>query len=543
MKKVVSLILMCVLLAMFNPAVIAEEAPEIGSIVGEAVKTDIVARINGYDIPSYNVDGYTYIAAEDLRFYGFDVKYDDSTRTLCVYSNEGKTTVTKEYYKEGIHPDKVGEKEADILYSDIVTYLDDSWVPGCNIGGVTLVKFDCLSAYNTVSYNDITREISVNLPWVRNNPESLESKLQVLYGSLDEETSMAAQKFFNDLYYKYYEYMKTCRLESFYDDNSDYMFERGMLMVDLNEDKIPEVISLGWEYIAQGCDIVDGKITATPEENSFGYIYEPQETATNRYMNEDRFSGIYRNNKTGEKVLISRYWSQENAEYGQLKILTYDGEKFHCKNEDAKNLDEILADYTELDEKIVSEYVVRGWYDAYHDLAGCAMEFYLKEKQIFDEVKEGQGYYYIKNYDEKSNELSLIPVREITPYEHKQAISKYVPGKNVFIIDDEYGMIPDDNEDDYIGGTLHSTVEDYLYTTPGEFYPGVVLDYLKKTPVKAKLADGLSVVYPYTENGESTTNISVDEYFKYFTKYDDRNYYSVVVKDRVITEIECIFHP
>ena len=66
---------------------ISVSAAKVGDVVGYAVPTDIVATINGYMLESYNVNGYTYICAEDLRYYGFDVVFDYNTKTLSVKRN------------------------------------------------------------------------------------------------------------------------------------------------------------------------------------------------------------------------------------------------------------------------------------------------------------------------------------------------------------------------------------------------------------------------------------------------------------------------
>lgn len=44
-----------------------------GGIIGEAVATDIGCLIDGAPIKAYNIDGYMYVTAEELRSYGFNV--------------------------------------------------------------------------------------------------------------------------------------------------------------------------------------------------------------------------------------------------------------------------------------------------------------------------------------------------------------------------------------------------------------------------------------------------------------------------------------
>ena len=70
MKKKFSLALVIV---MILTCVINVSAARVGDVINKTVYTDIVAKINGHDIASFNIDGYTVIVAEDLRNYGFNV--------------------------------------------------------------------------------------------------------------------------------------------------------------------------------------------------------------------------------------------------------------------------------------------------------------------------------------------------------------------------------------------------------------------------------------------------------------------------------------
>ncbi len=168
MKKFVSTLLVCVLFALSIP--FSASAYKIGDVVGYALSTDIAATINGYDIPSFNVDGYTYVTVEDLRYYGFSVNYDDSTRSLSVSRDWSQEYVSKVYEKPYVLSGNVGKRERRILYTDIVTYLDGNYVPAYNIDGQTIISFDSLSAYGGVSYDNNKREISLSLTGLGTNP-------------------------------------------------------------------------------------------------------------------------------------------------------------------------------------------------------------------------------------------------------------------------------------------------------------------------------------------------------------------------------------
>ena len=58
----------------------------------------------------------------------------------------------------------MGIKEHDILATDIVTYIDNNYVQSFNINGQTIIKFDELGRYGTVSFDNSTRIIGVTIP-------------------------------------------------------------------------------------------------------------------------------------------------------------------------------------------------------------------------------------------------------------------------------------------------------------------------------------------------------------------------------------------
>lgn len=132
-------------------------ALEIGDVTGQVLSTDIRAYVNGTAIPSLNVDGFTGVAAEDLREYGFDVAWVPQERKIIIrYSG-----------KKELHPLPVqttalppGTKLADALYTDIRAYYGDQEIPSINIGGKTVIKLNDLSAFGSVVWSEGERKIS-----------------------------------------------------------------------------------------------------------------------------------------------------------------------------------------------------------------------------------------------------------------------------------------------------------------------------------------------------------------------------------------------
>ena len=174
MKKLISIFLLC---AIFTCSLsLSVFAYKIGDVVGYALTTDIAATINGYDIPSYNVEGYTYIVVEDLRYYGFSVNYDNPSRSLSVTRDFSQMYASKVYQKPYVSPTKIGNKEHKILYTNIVTYLDGNYIHSYNINGKTIIRFDNLSAYGSVFYDNKLREISATIPSFATNPSPVDRK-------------------------------------------------------------------------------------------------------------------------------------------------------------------------------------------------------------------------------------------------------------------------------------------------------------------------------------------------------------------------------
>ena len=102
--------------------------------------TDIKAYINNTFIPSVNYKDSTYIIAEDLSNYGYDVAWHAASRTLKIKRNDSiqfKSSATD-------NPTENYEIEP----SDIQTYLyignDYKLLNSYNIGGKTIIKLSDL---------------------------------------------------------------------------------------------------------------------------------------------------------------------------------------------------------------------------------------------------------------------------------------------------------------------------------------------------------------------------------------------------------------
>jgi hypothetical protein len=131
--------------------------PEIGAPLGDVLYTDIIAYINGEAIPSYNIDGNTFIIAEDLMRYGFNVAWDGEERTLKVLGwNANKAFDPIPAEKETAAS---GAFKTNYFYTDIKTFVSGEEAEGFNIDGQTLIHFDLLAEYGMVEWDAQAREL------------------------------------------------------------------------------------------------------------------------------------------------------------------------------------------------------------------------------------------------------------------------------------------------------------------------------------------------------------------------------------------------
>lgn len=165
MKRICALAL-CAALALSQALPVS--AAKVGEVTGHALYTDIVARIDGHPLRSYNVNGHMAIVAEDLRGYGFYALWDPEARSLrveraCTQSGQIQTPETwPEYTPETLtHP--VGSRAQDILYTDIVAYVAGKQVESFNIDGQTLIWFSDLAPYGAVEFDEDSRTANLTL--------------------------------------------------------------------------------------------------------------------------------------------------------------------------------------------------------------------------------------------------------------------------------------------------------------------------------------------------------------------------------------------
>jgi hypothetical protein len=145
----------------------------------KAVKSDIKAYVDYTPINSYNIEGYTYIIAEELINYGFEVLWNNETRSLNINRVKLSTPLyTIELWNDSL--DSIG-KIYDIYPTDIKCFLDGRMVNSFNIGGKTVIQFDELEKYGGFSWDADSRIVSATIfqNELKNALDSIENKVVI----------------------------------------------------------------------------------------------------------------------------------------------------------------------------------------------------------------------------------------------------------------------------------------------------------------------------------------------------------------------------
>jgi len=124
-------------------------SPVVGEKIADAVYSDLAVYINHYPIPSYNVNDYSVIIAEDLVNYCCDVAWNEESRTLNITKSSDKNEFTPPaVYKPSV---PTGTFFRDVLFTDITTFVNGKEVTSFNINGQTMIVIDefgeCMDGY------------------------------------------------------------------------------------------------------------------------------------------------------------------------------------------------------------------------------------------------------------------------------------------------------------------------------------------------------------------------------------------------------------
>lgn len=157
MKKIVSILLM--LLLVMSCIIPMTAFAKVGDVVGQAYHTDIVAYINHYAIPSYAVNGQSCIVAEDLKNFGFDVIWDNNTRSLTILRNGDIWPKEMKFNKTGAP----SAKFANLLETDISVYANGKKLTSYAINGYTMIPIEELNVFGNCNW--VANERAIKL-WI-----------------------------------------------------------------------------------------------------------------------------------------------------------------------------------------------------------------------------------------------------------------------------------------------------------------------------------------------------------------------------------------
>ena len=137
-------------------------AVNIGSVMGSARYTDVRVYINGFRIPNFSINrNSSIVLLRDLRNYGFDVTYDERTRTSTLIRNPNKlfTPITNFDISTG----PIGEVAFNHRYTDIKTVIEGRQITSYNIRGYLAIPLEELRGYGIFVWDGAARELKFTL--------------------------------------------------------------------------------------------------------------------------------------------------------------------------------------------------------------------------------------------------------------------------------------------------------------------------------------------------------------------------------------------
>lgn len=132
---------------------------------GQVLSTDIGTVIDGAACRTYNVDGRTFVVAEELGAYGFDVDYDNSKRQLSISQNLHNIHWLQDINTTNILKSEctVGEPLMDMIDTDITVNIGGENTEAYAIDGQMVIPVRALGAFGEVNFDAEKKIVSVDL--------------------------------------------------------------------------------------------------------------------------------------------------------------------------------------------------------------------------------------------------------------------------------------------------------------------------------------------------------------------------------------------
>lgn len=198
MKKIKMLIMLFIALVGIN-FINTEVLAKNGDVTGKIYSTDIIAKIDGLNAPSYNIGGKTAIIIEELADqnsslnYAISAKYDDTERRLDVTMNSSKGFYGEQY--DEIKRGEVGKILGDVYETDIKVYFNGYEIEGINIGGRTAVAIEDLGIIGGINEDFGYSKYRCRATW--NEEERI-----IALDFIDEENKFSTSDYGNFLKYR-----------------------------------------------------------------------------------------------------------------------------------------------------------------------------------------------------------------------------------------------------------------------------------------------------------------------------------------------------
>jgi len=149
------------------PNVALTPAHNIGDVLGNVLHSNVRTYINGERIPSYNINHRSVVLISDLANYGFDVVFDEETRTSTVTRNYGKEFMPIPAENIADNTERPGTVAFQYVYTDIIAIVNGIEVESFNIKGRLAIFFGDLGDFGTFRWNGETQQSLLTLDEAR----------------------------------------------------------------------------------------------------------------------------------------------------------------------------------------------------------------------------------------------------------------------------------------------------------------------------------------------------------------------------------------
>ncbi len=145
MKKIISIIIVIALLMSFN---FATSQNSIGDKIGEVLYTDIITKINGVPVDSFNINGSTAVYVSSVKELGYKHIWNNDKREVIIMKDPNNEPSYNEMAlnRLAIDTSRIGEKIDDVLFTDIKTKINGLSVESFNINGNTAIYVSALKS-------------------------------------------------------------------------------------------------------------------------------------------------------------------------------------------------------------------------------------------------------------------------------------------------------------------------------------------------------------------------------------------------------------